>query len=111
MTITDDHNTIECFNFLLKKGDIVQCPICNEYNAYCYLDSNMDVNSGLRLLPSDGFSDGGEEYTDDELLTNWPDVYEIGVSCMDSWQCRNCKTYLVKADSILTANVFTHCDE
>lgn len=105
----NNYNTLDNFNKLIKKGDILLCPFCNQYSAYAWQDVNMDCNTGLRLTPADGLSDEGELYTDDELLSNWPDVYHIGASSgLGEWQCGNCKICFVHRDSILLAEVYTH---
>lgn len=103
-----EYNSKENFDQLVEKGDIIQCPSCGEYNAYAWEDVNMDCNSGLRIKPDDGFSDGGEAYTDEECLTNWPDVYHIPSSSCWEWECGNCKAHLVEANSPILAECYTH---
>ena len=106
------YNTKENFEKLVEKGDIVQCPKCEQYSAYAYMDVNIDTNTGLRLTPEDGFSDGGEFYTEDEILSNWPDVYPISAcSGMGEWTCGNCKTPWMSVDSPLNHPCYTHSED
>lgn len=107
----ETENTMESFEALLACGDIVECPGCGAYNAYASQDVNMDVNTGLRIKPDDGFADGGELYTDDELLTAWPDVYSIPAASCFEWKCRNCGTNWTPIDSPINANVYTHSED
>jgi hypothetical protein len=109
--IDANYNSMENFNKLVEKGDIELCPNCNQYSAYAWMDVNIDVHTGLRLTNDDGFSDDNEPYTDDEILTNWPDVYSIPSASGFEWQCGNCKTSWMEKDSPIAANCYTHCDE
>jgi hypothetical protein len=111
MSIIKTENTSESFNALLACGDIETCPVCGAYNAYAWQDTNMDVNSGLRMKPEDGLKDGNEFYTEEELLTNWPDVYQIPIAFGSGWECRKCGNSFVLADSSYAQNCYTHCDE
>jgi hypothetical protein len=104
-------NTPESFKALLAYGDILQCPGCGAYNAYAYQDVNMDVNTGLRIKAEDGYKDGGELYTDDELLTNWPDVYHIPAASGFEWQCRNCGSDWTPIDSPINSPCYTHSED
>jgi hypothetical protein len=105
------YNTMENFNKLVEKGDIIECPNCQAYNAYAWIDVNMDVNTGLRLTTEDGFSDGDEPYTEDEILSNWPDVYSIPTHSAWEWECRNCKTHWMERNSPLNHPCYTHYED
>lgn len=103
----ENHNTKEYFQKMLDKGDIEICPKCKCYSAYAYEDVNMQ--DGQRLVNDDGFADGGEAYTDEDILTEWPDVYHIGACSCAEWQCGNCGTYWVERDSVY--NNFGHSND
>jgi len=102
----ENHNTKEYFQKMLDKGNIEFCPACGCYSAYASQDINMQ--DGQRLINDDGFKDGGEAYTDDEILTNWPDVYSIGACSCAGWECgnRSCGLSWVEEDSVY--NNFGH---
>lgn len=97
-------NTMEYFQSRLNEGHIVQCPVCDSYNAYAWEDVNMDSNTGLRLIPQDGLMDGGVEYTEDEYLPAWPDVYHVSATNAFYWRCGNCKNYIAPVDSMEVDN-------
>jgi hypothetical protein len=105
----DVYNTMEVFNRLVEIGCIEYCEKCGQYSAYSYRDVNMQ--DGGRLINDDGFADGGCEYSDDEILTNWPNVYSIGSAYSDGWTCGNpdCRIPWVKADSVY--NNYGHSEE
>ena len=103
---SDEYNTIENFERLLEKGDIVQCPNCGEYNCYAWIDANMQ--DGQRLTNADGLLDGNIFYTDNDILTNWPDVYHISCTSAFEWQCGNCQTCWMESDSPLNSECYTH---
>lgn len=69
---------------LIEDGSIEICPICRGLSAYAWQDASED---------------GG------------PIAHIGAASGLGEWQCGHCRAYLVAADSILTANVFTHCDD
>jgi hypothetical protein len=109
--MNSDYNTIENFNSLVEKGDIVECPNCLKYNAYAFMDVNIDSNTGIRFINADGFADGGEAYTDDEILTNWPDVYGISSCSGFEWECGNCHTHWMDRNSPINHPAYTHEDD
>ena len=104
------HNSRAMFEKLLAKGDIIQCPACGEYNAYAQFDCNIDPNTGVRLTNDDGYSDGNEPYTDNDILTTWPDVYHIPSASCYEWQCGSCKLSFAPVDSPIMAECYTHVD-
>lgn len=109
---TNGYNSLEYFNKLVEKHDIEVCPICGAYSAYANQDVNMmQINGGFkRYTNQDGLSDGNEEYTNNEILTNWPNVYHIGACSCFEWQCGNCKNSFSPVDSPINAECYTHVD-
>jgi hypothetical protein len=103
-----EYNSKENFDLLVEKGDIVQCARCGEWNAFANQDHNMDVNTKERLIPDDGFADYGQAYSDEELLTNFPNVYPITCCSGFEWECGNCGANNIPIDSPLLAEVYTH---
>lgn len=102
-----NYNTMEEFQNLVNSGDILECPVCGSYSAY-YEFVNMNSDTKSRFINSDGLNDSNEEYTNDEILTNWPDVYSIGACSCFEWQCGKCKTYLMPENSPINHPCYTH---
>jgi len=91
-------NTKAVFDRLVELEEIEFCAACNKYSAYNWRYVNMQ--DGVRMVNSDGLADGAEEYSDDEILTDWPDVYHIGTCSCAEWTCGNCRTPWVEEDSV-----------
>jgi hypothetical protein len=64
----------------------------------------------VRIINSDGLLDGNEEYTDNDILTNWPDVYHIPSASGFEWECGFCGTHWVERNSPINAECYTHID-
>jgi hypothetical protein len=86
----------EKFDELVAKEDVLECPNCYAYSAYCWDDVNMDPNSDERY---------------EDCIDEPHDIYHIGAcSGLGEWQCGKCDTYWMERDSPLAAECYTHVD-
>ena len=67
------------------------CPVCGSNNSYSWDDCNQP---------------GTEDFDPDFEV-----IYHIPVASCTDWQCGKCGLSFADANSVYTANVFTHCDE
>jgi hypothetical protein len=82
------------FDLLIEQGDILSCPVCGEFSAHSWNDSNMDED--------------GNRY--DNCTGEPADIWHIGAASGFEWECGNpaCRAHLVERDSPILAECYTH---